>query len=57
MYVNVLTFTFGEDSMLSSAEVLIKFGPMRKCMWMSKTYKTDDVYAQKTDIKLMQKKL
>ena len=24
------TFTFGEDSMLSSAEAIIKFGPMRK---------------------------
>jgi len=24
------TFTFGEDSMLSSAEAVIRFGPMRK---------------------------
>ena len=25
----LFTFTFGEDSMLSSAEAIIKFGPMR----------------------------
>ena len=27
------TFTFGEDSMLSSAEAIIKFGPMRKLFY------------------------
>jgi len=31
-YILGVTFTFGEDSMLSSAEAVISFGPMRSIL-------------------------